>query len=328
MEKPLRIPFRALALVTLAVAGGAAFVTGPGGPPPQGPPPQGPGPAAAAVRPSTPKRVLHGEKIVALMCVHCHRDPATRTLAGRPMPDLGTELGNIYSANITRDPEFGIGQWTDQQLVTLLRTGAGPDGRPRLGMPRFALLTDEDAASIVAFLRADTPLTRATALPSHPQELSPLARSLMTTAFAPTPLVKHLADAPPASQPVALGRYLVVGRYQCYFCHSHSIGTNNEAQPERSKGYLGGGDKMLDDDLQVRISRNLTMDPATGLGKWSEAQFSNAVKFGMAPSGVLHGPMPKFSTLTTDEVRALWAYLKTVPKIKNATPEDGAVTRK
>ncbi|MBF9237638.1 c-type cytochrome [Hymenobacter sp. BT683] len=321
MKKPLPILGLLIGMLLLALAGFAAFESERSIPPQQTP-------VVAPVRPSTPKRVLQGEKMVALMCVHCHRDPSTKTLSGRPMPDLGTDLGNLYSANITKDPKFGIGEWTDQQVVTLLRTGAGPDGRPRLGMPRFAYLTDEDASSIVAFLRAENPLTRATSLPSHPQEFSPLAKSLMSTALKPIPLVKHLADAPPASQPVALGRYLVIGRYQCYFCHSQSISTNNEANPELSKGYLGGGDKMLDDDLQVRISRNLTMDPETGLGKWNEAQFSKAVKFGMAPTGILHGPMPKFSTLTDDEVRALWAYLKTVPKIKNATPEDGAVTTK
>ncbi|WP_158010101.1 c-type cytochrome [Hymenobacter glacialis] len=313
----LRVLSMVMGLLLLAVAGFAEFAAKPNVPPQQAP-------GGAAVRPSTPKRVLQGEKIVALMCVHCHRDPSIKTLAGRPMPDLGTDLGNLYSANITRDPVYGIGKWTDQQVVTLMRTGTGRDGRLHLGMPRFAYLSDEDAASLVAFLRSDNPLTRATALPTPPQELSPLAKSLMGTALQPTPLVKHLAEAPPASQPVALGRYLAIGRYQCYFCHSQSIGTNNEAQPELSKGFMGGGEKMLDDDLKVRVSRNLTMDPETGLGKWTEAQFGKAVKFGMAPGGILHAPMPKFSTLTDDEVHALWTYLKTVPKIKNATPEDGA----
>ncbi|ALD21076.1 cytochrome c [Hymenobacter sp. DG25A] len=319
MKKPLHILGLVIGMLLLAVAGFAALINKRGNPTQQAP---------TAVRPSTPKRVLQGEKIVALMCVHCHRNPSTKTLSGRPMPDLGTDLGNLHSANITKHPQFGIGQWTDQQVVTLLRTGAGPDGRPRLGMPRFAYLSDEDAASIVAFLRADNPLTRATAQASPPQKLSPLAKSLMTTALKPIPPVKHLADAPPASRPVALGRYLVIARYQCYFCHSKSLNTNNESNPELSKGYLGGGDKMLDDDLNVRISRNITMDPITGLGKWSEEQFSKAVKFGMAPSGILHGPMPKFSTLTDEEVHALWAYLKTVPRIKNATPEDGVVPNK
>lgn len=321
MKTPLLFSWPVLGLLWLAVASTASFIGVRDTSTQQAP-------GVAAMRPSTPKRVLHGEKIVALMCVHCHRDPSTNTLSGRAMPDMGTDLGNLYSANITKDAQYGVGRWTDQQLENLLRTGVGPDGRLHLGMPRFAHLSDEDAASVVAFLRSDNPLTRATALPSHPQELSPLAKSLIGTAIRPTPRVKHLADAPPASQPVALGRYLAVGRYQCYFCHSQSIGTLNEAKPELSKGFMGGGEKMLDDDLKVRVTRNLTMDPETGLGKWTEAQFSKAVKFGMAPTGILHGPMPKFSTLTDDEVHALWSYLKTVPKIKNATPEDGMATAK
>ncbi|MCC3152485.1 cytochrome c [Hymenobacter sp. BT770] len=312
----------AIGLLLLAVAGSAAFISL------QQSEPQQQAPAVAAVRPSTPKRVEQGEKIVTVMCAHCHRNPSTNTLAGRPMPDLGTDFGKLYSANITKDPKFGIGDWTDQQIVTMVRTGAGPDGRLRVAMPHFAYLSDEDAASIVAFLRSNNALVLPTAEPSHPQELSPLGKNLLQNVLKPTPLVKHLADAPPASQPVALGHYLVVGRYQCYFCHSQDFSTNNEAKPELSKGFLGGGHKMLDDELQLRISRNLTMDPETGLGKWSEAQFSKAVKFGMAPTGILHAPMPKFSTMTDEEVHALWAYLKTVPKIKNATPEDVAVTTK
>ena len=197
-----------------------------------------------------------------------------------------------------------------------------------LAMPHFAYLTDEDAASIAAYLRSDNALVKATPEPNRPQQISFLAKALTNTLLKPTPLVAHLAEAPSAAEPVALGHYLVVGRYQCYFCHSHDISTNNEAKPERSKGFLGDGHKMPDDDLQLRESRNLTMDPETGLGQRTEEEFAKTVKFGMLPYGLLHGPMPKFSTMTDDEVHAIWAYLRTVSKIKNATPEDGAVAAK
>ncbi|QKG52657.1 hypothetical protein GKZ67_08650 [Hymenobacter sp. BRD67] len=85
---------------------------------------------------------------------------------------------------------------------------------------------------------------------------------------------------------------------------------------------------MLGDKLELRVSRNLTMDPQTGLGDWSEAQFSRAIRCGMSPHGPLYEPMPKFTAMTDEEDHAIWAYLQTVPKIKNATPEDGALAQR
>ncbi|HEX8503890.1 MAG TPA: c-type cytochrome [Hymenobacter sp.] len=318
MRKSLRFLVLVVGILLLAVAGFAALVSVRGIP-------RNPVPVAAAVLPSTPARVAHGEKLALVMCAHCHRNPSTSTLSGRPAPDLGTDLGKLNSANITQDPVHGIGNWTDPQLVTLLRTGAGPDGRLRLAMPHFAYMSDEDAASIVAFLRSDNALVKATPVPNRPQEFSFLAKALTNTVMKPTIIEAHLPDAPPASDPVALGHYLVIGRYQCYLCHSNNFSTNDEAHPEKSKDYLAGGCELLDDELKTRVARNITMEPTTGIGKWSEEEFGKAVKYGMAPNGLLHVPMPKFSTMTDEEVHAIWAYLQTVPKIKKATPEDGTI---
>jgi mono/diheme cytochrome c family protein len=318
MKRILRVLGLVSGLLVVVIAGLAAFVSVRGIPRHQVP-------VVASVLPSTPARVLHGEKLVTVLCTYCHQNQGTGTLAGRAMPDMGTDLGNLSSPNITQDPTYGIGKWTDQQLVALLRTGTGPDGRLRLVMPHFAHLSDEDAASIVAFLRSENPLVKATAQPSRPQEYSFLAKALANTVMQPTPLLAHGVVAPAASNPVELGRYLVIGRYQCYACHSSDFSTNDETSPEKSKGYLAGGCNMLDDKLTPRVTRNLTMEPTTGLGEWNEEAFSKAVKYGMSPNGALHNPMPKFSTMTDEEVHAIWLYLQTVPKINNATPEDGAV---
>jgi cytochrome c1 len=66
-------------------------------------------------------------------------------------------------------------------------------------------------------------------------------------------------------------------------------------------------------------SRNLTMDEETGLGSWTEAQFVTALKHGQLPNGqpALRQPMAPYSSLTDSEAKAIFAYLKTVPKIKN-----------
>ena len=66
------------------------------------------------------------------------------------------------------------------------------------------------------------------------------------------------------------------------------------------------------------VTLNITMDEETGIGKWTEEQFIKAVKSGQVPNGpALRYPMQAYSNLTDQEVRAIYAYLKTVPKQKN-----------
>ena len=61
------------------------------------------------------------------------------------------------------------------------------------------------------------------------------------------------------------------------------------------------------------------MDEETGIGKWSEEDFVKAVKYGQVPNGgpALRQPMIPYSNLTDSEAKAIYAYLKTIPKIKN-----------
>jgi hypothetical protein len=61
---------------------------------------------------------------------------------------------------------------------------------------------------------------------------------------------------------------------------------------------------------------NLTPDPSTGLGKWTEAQFTAVLRTGRKPDGsMVKAPMPWQLTthLSDDEIHALWLYLRTVP---------------
>jgi hypothetical protein len=69
---------------------------------------------------------------------------------------------------------------------------------------------------------------------------------------------------------------------------------------------------------------NITPDPETGIGKWTEANFIRAMKTGLTPDGrVLDGQMPwdSFQKITDRDLKSLWAYLKTIKPIKNTPPE-------
>jgi hypothetical protein len=90
-------------------------------------------------------------------------------------------------------------------------------------------------------------------------------------------------------------------------------------EPEKSEGYFGGGNKMLDRNLKPILTANLTMDEETGLGVWTKEGFIKTVRFAVRLDGTpLRFPMRPYTYLTDEEIGAIWAYLQTLPKIHNA----------
>jgi hypothetical protein len=73
-------------------------------------------------------------------------------------------------------------------------------------------------------------------------------------------------------------------------------------------------------------SANLTPDKETGLGNWSEEMFVKSIKTGMhmgAEGRVILPPMPwpDVRNLTDDDLKAVFAFLKTIPAIHNPVPD-------
>ncbi|MBX2878120.1 MAG: cytochrome c, partial [Saprospiraceae bacterium] len=88
-------------------------------------------------------RIARGAKIVNGTCTFCHQGKADR-LDGRLFVD-DPGLGKVFSSNITQDKEVGIGNYTDGELVRLLRTGIKKNGRLALPMmAKMPHLSDED----------------------------------------------------------------------------------------------------------------------------------------------------------------------------------------
>jgi len=90
---------------------------------------------------STPERVVQGRNLAMMLCVHCHTDPITRQLTGTKLLDLPAEFGTAYSKNITQDKEHGIGNWSNNEIVYLLRTGIHPKTKHHLHLLLFQYLT-------------------------------------------------------------------------------------------------------------------------------------------------------------------------------------------
>jgi len=267
----------------------------------------------------TPERVERGAKIASMLCQNCHMDRKTNMMTGVHMVEI-PEFGIINSKNITNDPEAGIGKWTDSQLIYFIRTGIHPTTGQFVPpyMPKLVHISDEDMRSIISYLRSDRPELQASKEELPDCEPSFLTKFLCFVAFKPFEYPKAPIPNPDTTNKLEWGKYLTLYQLECYACHSKSFEKMNMLEPEKSDGFLGGGNPISNAEGQKIYSMNLTPDDETGIGKWTEEQFKNAVKYGIVPSGpALRPPMMPFVNLTDSEISAIYAYLRTVPKISN-----------
>jgi hypothetical protein len=228
-------------------------------------------------------------------------------------------FGEIHSANITQSKEHGIGNWTDEQIAYLLRTGCKPDGQYLpIYMPKFAHLSDEDLKSVIAFLHSDRPCVQASEIAKVPSKPSLLVKFLSHVAFKKIPYPTGPINEPDSNNVVDYGRYLVNGRYDCYTCHSADFTKLDMALPEKSLGYMGGGNTLITLEGKIRYSANITMCPKTGIGNWTEEDMGRALRDHKNKDGkTIREPMLPYNGLTDLEVKAIWEYIQTVRVIEN-----------
>lgn len=127
------------------------------------------------------------------------------------------------------------------------------------------------------------------------------------------------ADEPPPVDPVVQrGEYLArLGN--CISCH-----TTHEGEP-----FAGGVSfKTPYMFLGTLYSTNITPDPETGIGEWSEEDFVRAMHEGVAPGGVSlfpAFPYTSFTKITEEDAKAIYAYLRTVKPVKSTPPSNSLV---
>ena len=113
-------------------------------------------------------------------CFDCHtpgyffgKPDMAKFLAGSEVGFEIPGMGVFYPPNLTSDPETGLGDWTQEQIVTALQTGVRPDGRelaPIMPWQSFAKLTKEDAQAIAAYLKSLPPVKNKVPGPFGPGE--------------------------------------------------------------------------------------------------------------------------------------------------------------
>jgi mono/diheme cytochrome c family protein len=136
---------------------------------------------------------------------------------------------------------------------------------------------------------------------------SPFAARLLTA------LLLTLGCAAGQAAAVSRGAYLVLAA-NCISCHTASNG----------RAYAGG--KPFETGLRFLgkiYSSNITPDREAGIGAWSEADFMRAMRDGVAPGGrhlFPAFPYTAFTKLAPEDIKAIFAYLRTVPAVRTEVP--------
>lgn len=130
-----------------------------------------------------------------------------------------------------------------------------------------------------------------------------------------------LAAMPAAAQDAKLlarGTYLMDSIVACGNCHVQ----RDKGRPLFDRGLSGG--MLFDEEPFKAYAPNITPDRETGIGNWTDAQLVKAIREGIRPDGSLIGPpMPImfYRGMSDDDVKAIVAYLRAQPPVKNAVPK-------
>lgn len=208
------------------------------------------------------------------------------------------EMGfDVTAPNITQHAS-GIGAWSDADIKRALIEGRRPDGTalaPIMPYAYYKVLTEADLDSIVAYLRTVPPVDNATPPPKWHGEVVP-----------PVPGAETII--PEAEQDADIKRkgFYYVTIAHCMECHTNTPGG----------GAVGAGGLAIPGPWGVAVSANITSDPETGLGAWSDAEIITAITRGISRDGrTLSPPMgyPHYAGMSAGDLEAMVAHLRTVP---------------
>lgn len=244
----------------------------------------------------------------------CHTAAGGQLLAGGRA--LATPFGTFYSPNITPDPETGIGRWSDAQFLRALREGVRPDGAnyfPAFPFTSFTGITDGDARAIKAYLLSQLAVRQSnrTHDVSFPFSWRFLQNIWKLLFFDSGPF----RPAPQRSAAYNRGAYLVTAIVHCGECHTprNWLGAHQAA-------FLAGAP----DPGGGRKAPNITPDPKTGIGNWSEDDIVQVLTDGTTPNfdevgGGMAEVVKNTARLSAEDRRAITVFLKSVPAV--STPE-------
>ena len=148
----------------------------------------------------------------------------------------------------------------------------------------------------------------------------PIVLLVVVTATLSAPSSAQVSQQSPQDATVMeRGRYVIEIAAACGFCHT-TRGADGQLLPNMK---LAGGRVIADRGFRAVVP-NITPDPDTGIGRWSDAEIAAAIRDGRRPDGTLIGPvMPiaLYRGLSDHDLMAMVAYVRAVPPVQHAVTE-------
>lgn len=222
-------------------------------------------------------------------CALCHTQKDQPLLSGGAA--LSSPFGKFYPPNITKDPQTGIGNWTDNQFLRALRDGVSPKGvhyYPLFPYSSFSKMTDEDILAIKAYIFS-LPAVENKALAHEvrfPYSLRLLVGVWKKNNLKILPLIdeNNFIQAKGPFQNITQkdpewnrGAYLVEGALHCAQCHTPKDNFGNFKWSQWMGGAKLYGEK--------KSAPNITSDTEAGVGQWTQEEWETFLTEGTNPDG-------------------------------------------
>lgn len=252
--------------------------------------------------PTDAAAMARGEHLVNVVssCRMCHGD----NLGGQVFFD--GEVGSyVFAANLTAGAGGVAATFSDADWERAIRHGVGGDGRVLVIMPShfYQHYSDADLGALIAYLKAAPPVDNDLGVRRIGFPGSVLGGTIGFDDFTHINDIDHAnvgANSPTEGATAEYGTYLM-NIALCGECHAANLAgiTLAEGQDGPPEG------------------PNLT--PGGDLGGWTEADFMTTIRTGQTPDGRLLDaemmPWPTFSQMSDTELRAIWAYLQSLPAL-------------
>lgn len=279
-------------------------------------------PAPEVKAPGTPDAIERGRYLAEAMtgCPACHSPIdktrpgdfpiADRLYAGRVFGEEEGFPGTIVARNLTPDPETGIGEWTDGEIVRAIREGVSRDGRPLfplMNYPHYRDLSDDEVLSIVAYLRTQKPIRNDPGRTALDFPVNVVIRTV------PAPVEGNPAGFPPPG--LERGR-MMIRVMLCGECHTQT----QNGQPVEGMELAGG--TAMRGPWGTVYAANITSHPSAGIGAYSDDDLRRVFREGRNRAGRPLWVMPWSVTqkLTDEDIDSLIAALREIPPNPNLVP--------
>lgn len=274
----------------------------------------------------TPERIARGEYLAnhVSVCIDCHSTRDWSRFSGPPTPGTFGKGGDVfdqkfgfpgvyYAKNIT--PE-GISRYTDGELFRTITTGVSKEGRamfPVMPFHYYGQMDEEDIKSIIAYIRTLTPIKS-----QVPESKSDFPMNFIINTI---PHKASFTKLPPKTDVINYGKYLT-NAASCVECHTRFEKGSLVADTE-----FGGGREFPFPDGSIVRAANISSDEETGIGGWDDETFVSLFK-AHSDSATLNTklnpgdfnsimPWTMFGKMNDEDLKAIFAYLKTVKPISN-----------